>query len=80
MGLDLGESAEMVRAFAREFQVTFPMWLDPAGQSPAALGVYGHPNTIVIDREGRIVGRVRGERDWGTDDARRLVEVLLSRR
>jgi hypothetical protein len=37
----------------------------------------GHPNTILIDRAGRLVGRVRGERDWRTDDARRLVETLL---
>ena len=38
------------------------------------------PNTILVDRAGRIVGRVRGERDWSTEDARRLVETLLNAR
>ena len=31
-------------------------------------------------RAGRIVGRVPGERDWSTEDARRLVEALLDAR
>ena len=74
----LREPAETVRAFAKEFGIGFPIWIDPDGRSPAAFGVYGHPATILIDRAGRVVGRVKGERDWATDDARRLLEVLLT--
>lgn len=71
------ETAEGIRAFAREFGIEHPLWIDPAGRNPAAFGVWGHPNTILIDRAGRVVGRVRGERDWDTDEARRLVGALL---
>jgi len=78
VGVSLGESAATVRAFAREFAIPFPLWIDPEGQSQAAFGVWGHPNTILIDRTGRVVGRIRGERDWGTEEARRLVELLLA--
>ena len=77
--MGLRETPEAVRAFAREFGIEHPLWIDPDGQSPAAFGVWGHPNTILIDRDGRVVGRVRGERDWDTDEARRLVEVLLEK-
>ena len=77
VGIGLRESPEAVRAFAREFGIGFPLWLDSEGRSPAAFGVFGHPNTILIDRAGRVVGRIRGERDWSTEDARRLVERLL---
>ena len=77
VGVALRESTETVRAFAKDFRIGFPLWIDPDGRSPAAFGVYGHPATILIDRAGRIVGRVKGERDWATDDAQRLVEVLL---
>jgi peroxiredoxin len=77
IGVDLGESAQAARGFAREFGLRFPLWLDPEGRSSAAFGVWGHPNTILIDRAGRMVGRVRGERNWRTDDARRLVETLV---
>jgi peroxiredoxin len=77
VGIGLREGPEAVRAFAKEFGIGFPLWLDPDGRSPATFGVFGHPNTILIDRAGRIVGRIRGERDWDTEDARRLVERLL---
>ena len=78
VGVALREPAEAVRAFAKEFGIRFPLWMDPDGRSPAAFGVYGHPATILISRAGRVVGRARGERDWATDDARRLVELLLA--
>ena len=75
--MGLSENAEAVRAFTREFGIEFPLWIDPQGRSPVAFGVWAHPNTILIDRAGRVIGRVRGERAWDTEDARRLVEALL---
>jgi len=77
VGVGLREDATAVRAFARELGLRFPLWVDPEGRSARAFGVWGHPNTILIDRAGRVVGRVRGERPWDTEDARRLVEALL---
>ena len=77
MGVGLREDATAVRSFARELGLRFPLWVDPEGRGARALGVWGHPNTILIDRAGRVVGRVRGERPWDTEDARRLVEALL---
>lgn len=77
VGISLRESADAVRGWARDLDVPFPLWLDAQGLSPAAFGVRGHPNTILIDRAGRIVGRVPGERDWSTPEARRLVQWLL---
>lgn len=75
--MGLREKTAAIRQFASEFGVTFPLWIDADEQGPAAFGVRGHPNTIVIDRAGRIVGRVLGERDWNSEDAHRLVESLL---
>ena len=78
VGVGLRENAASLRKFAAEFRIGFPLWMDPAGKAPVAFDVVGHPNTILIDRVGRIVGRVPGERDWTSPDARRLVEWLLS--
>jgi hypothetical protein len=77
VGVGVRENAAAVRTFAREFGIDFALWIEPQARSPAAFGVWGHPSTILIDRAGTVVGRLRGERDWGTDDARRLVESLL---
>jgi len=77
LGVSLREPPETVRQWGEDFGVEFPLWLDPDGASPGVFGVPGHPSTILIDRGGMIVGRVPGERDWRTPEARRLVEWLL---
>jgi peroxiredoxin len=78
VGVKLRESPEAVRGFAQEFGMTFPLLLDAEGQSPRLFGLWGHPNTVLIDRQGRVVGLVRGERDWQSEAARHLVRQLLS--
>ncbi len=77
VGVNLRESPEAVRRFAQEFGITFPLLLDGEGQSPKLFGLWGHPHTVLIDRQGRVVGLVRGERDWQSDAAKRLVRQLL---
>ena len=80
VSVSLGEPADTVREWDEDFDLEFPLWLDPGGGSPAAFGVRGHPSTVLIDRDGRIVGRVPGERNWSSPEARRLVEWLLAER
>ena len=77
VGIGLRDSPAAMQAFAREFDIEFPLWIDSEGHSPEVFGVWGHPSTVLIDRSGRIRGRIQGERDWGSEDARRLVEWLL---
>lgn len=77
IGVNLGEDPETVRKFARDMDIRFPLLLDREGQSPRLFGLWGHPNTVLIDRKGLVVGRVRGERDWQSEAARRLVQQLM---
>jgi len=78
VAVSLSESADVVREWGEDFEVGFPIWIDPDGRSLAAFGMNGHPSTVLIDRAGRIVGRIPGERDWRSPEARRLVEWLLA--
>ncbi len=80
VGVDLGEDAEAVRKFARQFGIRFPLLLDQEGGSPRLFGVWGHPNTVLIDRKGRVVGLVRGERDWQSEAAVAVIRHLLDAR
>ncbi len=77
VGVALKEDAEAVKGFAKEFDISFPLLLDREGRSPLAFGLWGHPNTVLIDRQGRVVGLVRGDRDWRSEAARRLIRSLL---
>ena len=80
VSVSLRESGDTVREWGEDFGIGFPMWLDPTGDTPTAFGVRGHPSTVLIDRDGRIVGRVPGERNWSGPDARRLIDWLLEQR
>jgi peroxiredoxin len=80
VSVSLREAVETVREWGEDFDIAFPLWLDPGGETPSAFGVRGHPSTVLIDREGRIVGRIPGERNWSSPEARRLVEWLLEQR
>ncbi len=80
VGVSLREPPETVREWGADFGIEFPLWVDPTGETPVAFGVHGHPSTILIDRRGRIVARIPGERDWRTPEARRLLDWLLEQR
>lgn len=80
VGVNVGEDGETVRRFAERFGVKFPLVLDREGRSPERFGLRAHPNTALIDRKGRLVGLVRGERDWQGEPAKRLVRYLLDDR
>jgi hypothetical protein len=41
--------------------------------------VIATPTVVLIDREGRVLGRVVGPRDWGSAPARALIAGLLAR-
>ncbi|MBI4608815.1 MAG: TlpA family protein disulfide reductase [Candidatus Rokubacteria bacterium] len=79
IGVNLGEDRETVRKFAGETGIQFLLLLDRDGQIPRLFGLWAHPNTVLIDRAGRVIGLVRGERDWQSEAARRLVQQLLEK-
>lgn len=75
--MDLGEDRETVQAWARKLEIPFVLLLDDKSETPRLFGLGAHPNSVLIDRKGRVVGLVRGERDWQSEAARRLVRHLL---
>jgi thioredoxin-related protein len=51
------------------------VYLDPKSLLERAFKVQGLPTSFLIDREGKVLGRVEGAADW---DAPKLLEVLKS--
>ena len=66
-----------MEAFGKLFGIAFPLLLDRDGRIQKLFGLRGHPSTALIDRKGRIVGRILGERNWDSEATRRLVQALL---
>jgi cytochrome c biogenesis protein CcmG, thiol:disulfide interchange protein DsbE len=72
-----GRPGGNVEAFAREMSLTFPMWLDPAGDIQRTYRTTGVPESFVIDRHGNIVKKVIGATEWDSDANRDLIARLL---
>jgi len=70
--------AEGVRAFVAQMKVTFPVLLDPDGDVGRKYEVWGFPESFLLDREGRVVERVIGPRDWSSPEQIARIEALLA--
>jgi peroxiredoxin/outer membrane lipoprotein-sorting protein len=60
LGLDVGEDAETVAAFAKEQSFAFPLLLGAEPDVSATYFVEAYPTTFVVDRRGRIAYRDLG--------------------
>lgn len=54
-------------------------YLDPGGRSPAQLGARGLPTTLLLDRDGTVVGRQEGAAEWDDDSSIALLRYYLDR-
>ena len=71
------EGREKVEPFARELGLSFPILLDPKRQVGDRFGVWGYPETFVIDRNGYVVERVIGPREWDSPESLAAIEALI---
>jgi len=68
-----------VKRTVAERGYTAPVLLDESGDVAGKVyGVWGPPSAYLVDRQGRLLGRMVGPRDWDTPEARRLVQELLA--
>jgi len=54
LGVDVQDTEAAARQFIAQFGLTFPNGPDPKGQIAIDYGVYGVPETFIIDRQGTI--------------------------
>jgi peroxiredoxin len=68
---------DVVQAFVRQLGLSFPVLLDPERQVGDRYEVWGYPETFVIDRNGYVVERVIGPRDWDSAESVAKLEALI---
>ncbi|MDO9526295.1 MAG: TlpA disulfide reductase family protein [Gemmobacter sp.] len=71
--------AGIERFFAEVGVGRLPVLLDAKSALAREMGVRGLPVTVILDREGREVGRLTGEADWNGPEARALIAALIAR-
>lgn len=67
----------VVRFFAEENIQSLPTYLDPRQDVAREMSVFGLPITVVIDRDGNEVARLRGDADWHSEEAVALLQAVI---
>ncbi len=80
LGVNFKESAREVRAFLEKLGVSFGTILDMDGAVSGTYRVRGLPVTFLVDREGRLLWKAIGAREWDGPHGRAHLEEVLGGR
>ncbi len=79
ISLDYG-GQDSVRKFIGNHRYHFPVLLDPLGKTLDLFQINKIPTTLIIDKNGKMIGRAIGPRNWSSPEFFSLIEQLLQDR
>ena len=80
LAVDVRERKDEVSSFIEKNDYTFPVLLDSRGKVANMYDVRAYPTSFLIDREGKVVGKAMGAREWASKDSFDLIEYLLDKK
>ena len=72
-------AGQKIKSFVDEYGLSFPVLLDEKGEVERLYPSMTIPFTYVIDREGRVVARVDGAKNWESNETLEAIEYLLKK-
>lgn len=79
IAVDLMEDKKVVKKFLDQNNLTFPVLLDKKGNVGALYGVRSIPTTYLIDKDGYIIARQIGAREWDTQEIQSVFRDILQK-
>lgn len=77
ISLDRG-GMDLPRVFFAENTIQhLALYNDATARTSVALGAFGIPTTVLLDREGRLIGRLVGPAEWDAPEAIALIEAAI---
>jgi thiol-disulfide isomerase/thioredoxin len=77
VSISIQDSAAEVQRFFKQNKLTFTALLDSIGKTVPGFGIRAIPTTLILDKTGRIVGRVIGPREWDSRESMAMFENLI---
>ncbi len=78
LSVDL-KGAEASAAFLKNIKAdNLALYVDQTTKAMQKLGAFGLPLTVLVDREGREIGRLLGPAEWAGEEAKRLIEAAIA--
>lgn len=78
LSIDTGGIAAVKRFYDEIGIRSLALYVDPTMRATATLGAMGVPTTLLIDRQGREIGRHTGPAQWDGPDVERKIERHLN--
>jgi thiol-disulfide isomerase/thioredoxin len=78
VAIDLKESKEVVERFAQKYGLHFEILLDQDGEVGQAFNVRSIPTSYILGRNGELLGRALGAREWDDGDFITLFQGLIN--
>ncbi|MCF6267770.1 MAG: TlpA family protein disulfide reductase [Desulfuromusa sp.] len=79
LAINVEENGEQaVTKFLQRTPYSFPILLDKDGIAQNAYGVFRFPESFIIDRNGVVVEKIIGGRDWFSGQTFKLIDFLVN--
>jgi len=78
VAVSVQDSAAEVRRFFKQNQLTYTALLDSIGKTVPGFGIRAIPTTLLLDKSGRIFGRIMGPREWDSRESVAMFKQLLA--
>ncbi len=81
LAVSIDPSEKPVKSFVSEKGLAFPVLMDPEKEAYFDLyAVFALPTSYLIDRNGIIVEKIMGDREWDSPDMKNRISSLLKRK
>ncbi|WP_299976728.1 TlpA disulfide reductase family protein [Desulfobacula sp.] len=77
IAVDLKESKKKVKKFIKKHTLTYKILLDKKGDMGRVFGIRSIPTTFILNRQGGLIGKAMGARNWDSRKSLDLFEYLL---
>ena len=77
LGISIDKNPKLYQKFLKRFQVSFQTARDPEAEINASYGTFKVPETYIIDKSGKVVQKVVGERNWNDPEIIGYVKSLM---
>jgi len=67
-----------IRAFAKDYGLTFELLHDPTNATQRAYQTTGVPESVLIGKDGVIRNKISGATDWSSESIQNVVRALLA--
>ncbi|MEJ2362425.1 MAG: TlpA disulfide reductase family protein [Gammaproteobacteria bacterium] len=77
VGVNVGEKWDTVATFLDNFSLSYPIVLDTDSTAMQKWHIVGLPTTFIVDKQGRIIYRITGGRNWNDPAFRKKLEMII---